>query len=290
MKISLYIPSYNSSRTIKECLEGALRQTVKPDEIIVIDDGSTDDSADIIGRYPVRLVCNDRNRGLVYSRNKAFKLAGGEFVAALDADCVASPDWLGNLMSVFPEGDVAGAGGRAREKYASSLADKWRCLHMDQGWGNWRLDFPPFLYGSNTVFRKTAIEETGFYNEYLFNNYEDVDLSKRMYDRGLKLVYNPAATITHLRQDTLVSLFGNYRGWWEQYYQLSHLGQRSFASKKRRIISRIGMMNEHYNLFKQFFWQDTSGRRYGAAAVDTAFFVYFFWKDAQALAREAVTL
>lgn len=289
-KISLYIPSYNSSRTIKECLEAVLKQTAVPQEVMVIDDGSTDGSVDIIRRYPVRLICNDGNRGLVYSRNRAFTLASGEFVAALDADCVASPDWLLNLMSVFEESDVAGAGGRVREQCTSGIADKWRCLHMNQGWGNCRLDFPPFLYGSNTVFRKAAIEEVGFYNENLFNNYEDVDISRRIYDYGFKLVYNPEAKIEHLRKDNLVSLFGNYWRWWEQYYQCAHLNQASFKSKKRRIASRIGMINEHYNLFKQLFWQDARDRRYGVAAVDAAFLTYFLWKDSAMLMRELYTI
>ena len=90
--ISVYIPAYNVAEFLPKSIECLLAQTLTPDEILVVDDGSRDASAEIATRYSkVTLIRHEQNRGLAAARNTAFRSARNEFIASLDADCVADP-------------------------------------------------------------------------------------------------------------------------------------------------------------------------------------------------------
>ncbi len=216
-KVTLYIPCFNAEKTIKECLESVIQQTYPIDEIIIIDDGCQDKTMDIVSKYPVRVIKHFKNKGLAAARNTAFNESRNDFVAALDADCAASDNWLAELMSCFSNEDIVGAGGMLIERYSKNTADKWRSLRMSQTWGKEVIENPPFLYGSNTVFRKTAIQFIGMYSEIFRSNYEDVNISSKLYDKELRLIYNPKSIAEHLRKDTVISVLTTYWHW--QYYR-----------------------------------------------------------------------
>jgi len=91
MKLSLIIPNYNNNNYIDDCLKSVVSQTRIPDEVIVVDDASTDNSVKIIKKYKetysfIKLIQNKENRGVVYSRNKAIELAKGDYITTLDSD------------------------------------------------------------------------------------------------------------------------------------------------------------------------------------------------------------
>ena len=106
-RISVVIPCYNASGLLAETLSSALAQTVPADEIIVIDDGSTDDSADIARSFgsKVRLV-QQENAGESVARNRGFELASGEWIALLDADDIWKPTKLEQQLKLATDGVV----------------------------------------------------------------------------------------------------------------------------------------------------------------------------------------
>jgi GT2 family glycosyltransferase len=213
------------------------------EEVIVIDDGSTDQSAEIARKYPVRLIQHGKNKGLAASRNTAFEAAQGEYVAALDADCVADKEWLAGLMKLFEDETVAGVGGMLVEKYASTLADHWRAVHMAQYWGPHPVTNPPFLYGSNTVFRKEDVQSIGGYSSLFKTNFEDVDISGRFVSGGYRLIYNPESRAAHLRTDSLNSVIRTYWKW--------RYGHKSYLKKIMDFpfdIFRFDLRNGYFNL------------------------------------------
>ncbi len=117
--ISAIVPAYNCEATIGACIESLLAQSRPPDEIVVVDDGSQDGTADVVSRYPVRLVRLARNSGPGVARNEGARIASGGILAFTDSDCVAPPDWLARIESEFEdEGIVAVTGG-----YAGTSAD-----------------------------------------------------------------------------------------------------------------------------------------------------------------------
>ena len=84
-KISVIIPNYNHARWLPECIESALGQTLKPHEIIVVDDGSTDNTREVVARYPVKFLSLNRG-GPAAARNTGIRASEGNWIAPLDAD------------------------------------------------------------------------------------------------------------------------------------------------------------------------------------------------------------
>jgi len=214
-KASVYIPCYNVERYIERCLEGLMNQTLKPDEILIVDDGSRDRTLEIASRFPVTIVRHETNKGLSAARNTGLRAARNEFVACIDADCVADPGWLEALVRrLESEPDVAGVGGKLLEKGAKTLPDRWRAFHIPQNYGDSMIVNPEAIFGHNNIVKRSVIEEIGWFNEILRTNGEDGDISRRIKKKGYTIIYEPEAAVCHLRVDTVASLMDNYWRYW----------------------------------------------------------------------------
>lgn len=96
-KVSVFIPVYNREAYVGAAIESVLTQSFRDFEILLIDDGSTDRSVEILRSYDdprVRVICNEYNLGIPHTRNRGLELARGEYIALLDSDDVARPDRL----------------------------------------------------------------------------------------------------------------------------------------------------------------------------------------------------
>lgn len=116
--VSVVIPTCNRREVLSRCLQALTRQTYRPYEVIVVDDCSSDDTPGFLARFAaaheelrLRWVRNERHAGANPSRNRGIHAAEGEFVAFLDNDCIAEPDWLENLMRGFVHERVAAVTG-----------------------------------------------------------------------------------------------------------------------------------------------------------------------------------
>lgn len=277
MNISLYVPCYNAAEHLPRCLEGILAQTHRPDEILLVDDGSRDASREIAAQYPqVSVLRHERNRGLSTARNTAFAAARNEWVAALDADCVPQPRWLASLVARAERGDVAGVGGKLVETVLDSVGDRWRRQHLSQDWGDTPLDHPPFLFGNNTLLRKSAVLSVGGYDERLRTNGEDVDLSRKLRQAGHSLAYDSVAEVRHLRRDTFASALATY---WR--YRRDHTTQTTLSDVWRNWRYR------HFGCARQVLVEDLRHRRVEFLPMDVWMFVYFPWLDLREAAKTA---
>lgn len=118
--ISLVIPCFNGAAFIGEAIETALAQTRPPDEIIVIDDGSTDGSADVVRRYPARIgYIRQENGGEASARNRGLGAASGALVAFLDADDLWLPTSLETLLALLDDMTAAGFAFGRTEQFVS---------------------------------------------------------------------------------------------------------------------------------------------------------------------------
>jgi len=252
-KVSLYIPCFNSAKTIRSCLEAVFKQTFSLEEVVVVDDGSTDETVEVISGYPVRLLKHRINLGLSSARNTALRNMNTEFIASLDADCLPEENWLEHLMKRLDASDIAGAGGKLLEPEKSSLFNAWRAVHMQQHWEGWEDAQPPFLFGSNTVFRKEAIEKIGYYNETYRNNYEDVDICARLKKAGFRLTYEEKAVVRHSRVDGISSLMNTYWNWHFGYYQ-----KEGYFDNQQRFIFKI---KDNIGLANRYLEEDIASGR-----------------------------
>lgn len=270
--ITLYIPCYNAERYISRCLDGVVKQTLRPDEVLLIDDGSTDGTVAIASRYPVTVVRQGSNLGLAAARNAAVMKASGDLVASLDSDCVPSPDWLERLEADVRVEGVAGAGGMLVDGESGKLVDRWRAVYMRQNWGRSRITNPRFLFGSNNIFRKAALVGVGLYDPKYRTNNEDCDLSLRLRAAGHTLIYDPSATVCHIREDTFGSLMDTHWRW-----------TFSGVTGKRRPDNIYDVMCKLYDgtayLFRDMLWNDIKNGRPDFLPIDLASFFHHVFRD-----------
>lgn len=267
-KVSLYIPCYNVEQYIGPVIEGVLRQTCVPDEILIIDDGCKDRTVEIAARYPVLIVKHEGNRGLAAARNTGIRNARNEAISSLDSDCVPEPDWLEKLMAAFDDPRVALAGGQLREGILDSTADRWRQAHMSQDWGTERLIDPAYIFGNNQIVRRKVIEEVGWYTENLRTNGEDVDISKRVLAAGYRVVYEPMARVTHVRRDNIRSVMNTY---WRWYNAETH------RMKVRSILGRA--LKLHPNNSFALICEDLQNGNYELLGIDLLTLIYMPYFD-----------
>lgn len=234
MKLTAYIPCYNGANFLAATVEAVLRQTRPPDELLIIDDGSTDGSAELAAKFPVRIIRHERNQGLAAARNTALANCRFEFFAAFDVDAVPEPTWLQFLLENFRDAELAGAGGRLIEHFRDTPPDLWRALQLSQDLGEQPIEMtwptPKRLGGFGTVFRTDVVRKLSGYDERYRTNYEDVDFSARLLQAGFKMVFDPRAVMRHMRRDTFSSVLRT--SWrWDFYSHYFHGGYNYLGLK-----------------------------------------------------------
>jgi len=272
MKLTVYIPCCNAGRFIEGSIRALLDQTHPPDELLVIDDGSSDNSAELASPWPVRVIRHEKNKGLAAARNTAFANATHPFVGAIDADVLPNPTWLEHLLTHFADPRVVGTGGRLIEAHHSKPADAWRAIHMTQDLGLERIDIEQpshkRLGGFGTIFRKDTVLSVGGYNENYRTNYEDVDLCARLLAVGHKLVFEPRAVAFHQRRDSIRSVIRT--SWnWDFYFHY-------FRGGYNRIWLKV-LVN--FRWARVLVWNHLRSKRFSLLLVDLPMPWIHSWMD-----------
>lgn len=201
MLVSIVIPAYNAAKTLEACLRACLDQTYPEMEIIVADDGSTDDTAAIAARLGAQCV-RQENRGPAAARNTGARAAHGELVAFTDSDCVPQRDWIEQLVAGFAPGVVAVGGtygiANPRRLLARLVHEEIFVRHARFG------DDADFLGSFNVAYRKAAYDAVGGFDEsYRAASGEDNDLAYRLQDAGATLRFRHAAVVAHHHPERL---------------------------------------------------------------------------------------
>jgi len=211
-KLTFYIPTLNAEKTIEQCIISLHDQTIKPNKIFVVDGGSKDKTVSIVKKFNIKVI-KQKKKGLAAARNLAIKNCKTDFLGSVDADCVLERDWVETVMKNFKNKKIAGVGGRLIEKNTKKLVDRWRKFHLKQEWGQEKIKNPNFLFGSNNIFRVSALKNIDGYDEKHVLYYEDVDISQKLKKKGYELIYEPDAVAYHLRKDNLKTILRTTRGW-----------------------------------------------------------------------------
>ena len=208
--ISVVICTYNRANYLKKCLDSMLDQTHDNFEAIVVKGPSTDETENLLKKYPFRVIQQKEKGGLSAARNLGIKAAKGEIIAFIDDDGIADKDWLGELARVYTTEDIVSVGGKIApvwlnekpEWYTDQLGSYLSLLDLSQNVK--QIVFPDCPYGCNMSFRKRVFEEIGFFDvslgRYLTKNllsHDEIDLCKRIDEKGYKTMYNPKAVVHH---------------------------------------------------------------------------------------------
>ena len=216
LNVSLYIPVYNGESTIESVLKSVIKLSPGPDEIIVVNDGSSDKTKNILEKYinQIKIINNSSNMGLGYSRNRGVSESKNEDIASLDADVEVNSNWLKDLFEIKEKFGSAISGGKLREKYKDrSIYDHWRHVHATQNsFGEKDIEnLGKPLAGSNTLLSKSAWKKVGGYDNQYKTNGEDATFCQKLLSSNYKISYSAKAISYHLRTDNLRSLADSSR-------------------------------------------------------------------------------
>ncbi len=223
MGISLIIPAYNAEPTLEECLDACLAQSRAADEIIVVDDGSTDRTAEIAARYPVTYLRQD-NRGPAAARNLGARHAAGDLLVFTDSDCVPDPDWLACLAAGFIDDRTVAVGGSYGIRNGSSLLA--RLVHEEIVLRHAHLAGEVDFLGSfNVAYRRGAFMAAGGFDEsFARASGEDNDFAYRLQDAGGVLRFAPDARVAHYHPSRLIPYLRTQmrHGYWRMRLYAKH--------------------------------------------------------------------
>ena len=206
-KISIYIPAYNGERTIGAALESITKQTKKFDEIIVVNDCSTDNTLKILNSFQnIKIINNPRNEGLPKTRNIAINSCTNEIVANIDQDIVLDKFWLENILKFLYMDNVVMCGGNTQDKILTNIYNKWRSDRYPLNWGLENIKNPAFLFGSNSIQYKSLWQELNGYSEEFRSAGDDVSYSRKISQKDKITFYVSSALCYHLQNDNLFSL------------------------------------------------------------------------------------
>jgi glycosyltransferase involved in cell wall biosynthesis len=206
--VSVVVPVYNSKATIGECVRSLLNVDYPADllELIFVDNGSSDDSLSILESFGDRVrILHESKRGAAAARNRGIREARFPIVALTDSDCRVDRNWLPPLVAGLADPEVGICGGAIRawnpsdrmEVFGETIHDNGMSIHVYK---------PPSTASGNWASRRDVLIELGGFDEAFLRG-EDSELSCRVHQAGLKMVYAPESIVYHRNENTLGGLF-----------------------------------------------------------------------------------
>ena len=226
-RVSIIVCSYNGGKTLKECLESLDLLNYPDYEIVLVDDGSKDDTPTLVSAFAAARQRGERrlpdfqqitqtNLGLSTARNTGAHAATGEIFAYTDSDCMADPDWLYYLVGTLLSGDYAGVGGPnisppavnwVQAAVAAAPGGPSHVLLTDV--------VAEHIPGCNMAFHKWAFYSVGGFDPEYRKAGEDVDFCWRLQTSGGVIAFSPSAIVWHYRRFTLRAFRKQQEGYGE---------------------------------------------------------------------------
>ncbi len=206
-KVAVVVPAYDARGTLPDCLRSLQEQTLQPTVVYVVDNGSQDGTWEWLQQQQARWdrlrAVRELRRGPAAARNAGIRraLAEAEFIAFLDADCSAQPDWLEKLVGAFAEPRVGAATGCVRGVGNETVVGRYTALvAWDPARPDAVVEGPQYgaigLAGCSACVRTAVLKRVGLFDEDLRIS-EDWDLGLRVVEAGWRLRYVAGAEVRH---------------------------------------------------------------------------------------------
>lgn len=249
MKISVLITTRNRAEILRQCLKSLVRQSRKPDEIVVVDNATSDNTKEIIKSFHSLKIKYffEKNIGIAFGRNKGLKEAKGDIFAFIDDDCLATKNWLKEIEKTFKsDKNIVGIVGRNENifpKNSYAAAEQcwflyWYLKQISSRNKEEILKDGEIIDFKNSAFRSSFFGKIKFNTDLMTGKFseEDTEIRVRLF-RKLKLkeqiIYQPKAMVYHRNKPTFLELFPRrfYKG-----IAFAELRER----RKRVVIDRFG--------------------------------------------------
>jgi glycosyltransferase involved in cell wall biosynthesis len=221
--ISIIIPVYNSEKTIDETIEALMKQNYskKDYEIIVVDDGSTDRTVDVVKKFKTVKLVKQKHKGPAAARNIGVKHAKGGIILFTDADCIPIKNWIKNMVKPFKNKKIVGVSGSYRtlnnDKLVArftgyEIADRHKSMEKQKN-----IDF---IGTFSAGYRKDIfLKFKGFDESFPIASGEDPELSFKINKAGLNMVFQPKAFVYHKHPDSLKKYLK--QKFWRAYWRIA---------------------------------------------------------------------
>jgi GT2 family glycosyltransferase len=216
-KVSVVIPNWNGRQHLERCLPSVLAQTYPEFEVVVVDNGSTDDSVGLVSQeFPqVRLIANTENVGFAQANNQAILGTDAPYLATLNNDTRPEPTWLQHMVGAAEaESEIGMVAAKVLYWKPPHLIDS-AGIGLDRAGYAWnRYNGQPDNAGERepyevfgpsaaaALYRRELLDDVGLFDESYFAYYEDVDLAWRARLMGWRCVYVPEARVYHVHSAT----------------------------------------------------------------------------------------
>ena len=232
MSVSIVIPMYNAEKLIEKVLKAIFEQKVSlPDEVIVVNDGSTDNSLSL-----VKQLCKEKkinvipqpNQGTVSATNRGFRTASGDIICSVDADVVLHNDWLQNILIEFNDPKVGAVQGYYQTPTNVSFFARMAGYDMEKRYDSMKQKYVTQVNTGNTAYRKSALDKVGFFDPKFTYAYDN-DMSYRLLDAGYQLVFKKNALCDHYWK-------ANINGYMRQQYWSGYGRMQVIRKHKRNFL------------------------------------------------------
>lgn len=235
-RVSLVIPGRDCVSTVRQCLESVvpLLDGGSLGEILFVDDGSVDGTAEVVRAFPVTLISGS-GRGPAAARNLGIARARFELVWFVDSDCVAEPGALEALLPYLDDPGVGGVGGT----YTNAVPDSLLSCLIHEEIVERHLAMPEevdFLATFDVLYRKSVLDEVGGFDERFLKG-QDAELSFRVQDAGYGLRFTRTSRVAHFHLSRWMPYLRvqGKQGYWRVHLHLSHRGHAMGDSYSRAV-------------------------------------------------------
>lgn len=217
--ISVIVPVFNGEKNIGKCLESLLKQVKKPDEIIVVDDGSKDQTMAIAKNFSGVVFLEQEHRGPAAARNTGARKARGDLLLFIDSDCMASENWVAEMVKPFGNKEISGVQGRYRTGQKSVIA-RFAQLEIEDRYDRMRKkSYIDFIGSYAAGYRKDVFLKCGGFDEaFSMASGEDPELSFKLAKAGHKMVFNANAVVYHNHAASLEAYLK--QKFWRAYWRV----------------------------------------------------------------------
>jgi glycosyltransferase involved in cell wall biosynthesis len=209
MPVSVRIPCHNARPSIRDAVKSVLGHSLQPDEIFVVDDGSTDGLREMEG---VRMVGMEVNRSRGAARTKAMQEAKFELVLGCDASLVLDRNFLSHALPWFDGEKIAAVFGWIKEVGSLTVSNPWRGRHLFRSNMERSISRDAALASGCFVVRRSAAEIVGGFNPALRNG-EDADLGQRLRGAGYSVVFDPSLFARSVAANGIFEVLERYVRW-----------------------------------------------------------------------------
>lgn len=247
----MVIVSFNRQKQVNEAIDSLLNQSIKPFEIIVIDDGSSHPLDLKVNSKNLKLIRFDKEQGLSNARNYGATIAKGEYIAFIDDDAVASKNWLDEIQKGIKKGaDILGG---SIEPLFKAKPPNWWSVNDFGLYASVGNSETQRIWGANMIFKKDVFEKNGFFNPKIGRQQgklfgcEEVDLIYARSKGNCRILFLPNAKVFHAVKSERMSL--RYILKWSYFTGKSfktvsrHRTRMTLGTCREIIITMLVMLN-----------------------------------------------